>query len=338
MRTNVLMKIFLIILCVTGLSFAQSKTGTTIGQFLKIEPSARIAALGNAGSSVSGEAAGVFFNPAGLGRLQGVSMQFTNNQWLADIMYNYAVVAVNFDQMGTFALQMTSLNSGEIDVTTVEQPLGTGERYTVTNFALGISYGLMLTDRVSVGATVNYINEVIWHTSLSTFGLNFGVQYEVYENGPRFGASVSNFGPSAQYSGRDLYIDFDFDPKKYGDNDKLPSELRTEEYSLPTTFRAGVVFPLNFDDQYKMLISADALHPNDNEESINIGAELQLLQSFALRGGYRNLFLPDLEGGLTLGAGVHFRVLSSYSLYFDYGWSDYGRLKSAHRISFALNL
>lgn len=337
MRTNIY-KIASVIVLLAGFSLAQNKTGTTIGQFLKIEPSARISALGNAGSSVSGEAAAVFFNPAGLGRLEGIDLQFTNNQWLADIMYNYAVVAVNLGQTGTFALQMTSLNSGEIDVTTVEQPRGTGERYTVTNFALGVSYGLMLTDRVSVGATINYINETIWHSSLSTFGLNFGVQYEVYENGPRFGASVSNFGPAAKYSGRDLYIDFDFDPRKYGDNNKLPSELRTEEYSLPTTFRAGFVFPVNFDEQYKLLLSADALHPNDNEESINLGAEMQLLKIFALRGGYRNLFLPDLEGGLTLGAGVNLRVLSSYTLRFDYGWSDYGRLKSAHRISFALNL
>lgn len=331
-------KIITLVILAAGISFAQNKTGTTIGQFLKIEPSARISALGNAGSSMSGEAAAVFFNPAGLGRMKGIDMQFTYNQWLADIMYNYAVVAVNLTEIGTIALQLTSLNSGEIDVTTVEQPRGTGERYTVTNFALGLSYGMMLTDRVSVGATLNYVNETIWHSSLSTFGLNFGVQYEVYENGPRFGASVSNFGPSAKYNGRDLYIDFDFDPKKYGDNDKLPSELRTEEYSLPTTFRAGVIFPFNFDDQYKLLVSADALHPNDNEESINLGAEMQFLKTFAIRGGYRNLFLPDLEGGLTLGAGIDLRVLSSYSLRFDYAWSDYGRLNNAHRVSVAVNL
>ena len=46
---------FLIILLFAGQNFAQSKTGTTIGQFLKIEPSARVAALGNAGASLSGE-------------------------------------------------------------------------------------------------------------------------------------------------------------------------------------------------------------------------------------------------------------------------------------------
>ncbi len=331
-------KTALLALLIAGYSFSQNKTGTTIGQFLKIEPSARIAAMGNAGTSVSGEASAVFFNPAGIGRLTGTDMQFSYNEWLADIMYSFAVVSVNFGDAGTAALQMTSLNSGEIDVTTVEQPRGTGERFTVTNFALGVSYGVMLTDRVSVGATINYINESIWHSSLSTFGLNFGVQYEIYENGPRFGASVSNFGPSAKYNGRDLYLDYDFDPLKYGDNDKIPAELRTDEFSLPTTFRAGVVLPFRFTEDYSIMFSADALHPNDNEESINLGAEVGILKVLFLRGGYRNLYLPDAEGGLTLGGGINLNVLSSYNLRFDYAWSDYGRLNNTHRVSVAVNL
>ena len=62
--------------------------------------------------------------------------------------------------MGLCALlQITSLNSGEIDVTTVEKPLGTGERYEVTNFAIGAGYGRMLTDRVAVGFLINYFRE-----------------------------------------------------------------------------------------------------------------------------------------------------------------------------------
>ena len=141
--------------------FAQSKTGTTIGQFLKIEPSARISAIGNAGAALYGEATSAYFNPASLGRLASSDIQFTHNNWLADINYNYAIGAIKVGEIGTFSVQVTSLNSGEIDVTTVDQPLGTGERYTVTNFALGVGYGLMLTDRVSVGLQLNYIQESI---------------------------------------------------------------------------------------------------------------------------------------------------------------------------------
>ena len=117
--------LILILLFGSTSALPQSKTGITIGQFLKIEPSSRAVALGNAGVSLSGEASYIFYNPASLGRLSGTDVQFTFNKWLADITYNYAAAAMNIENIGTFSLVITSLNSGEIDVRTVEKPLGT---------------------------------------------------------------------------------------------------------------------------------------------------------------------------------------------------------------------
>lgn len=327
---------FLFILIFAGANFAQSKTGTTIGQFLKIEPSSRIVAIGNAGASLSGEISNLFYNPASLGRLQGTDIQFTFNKWLADITYNYMAAGINVDGVGTFALVGTLLNSGEMDVRTVENPLGTGERFTVNNLALGLGYGLMLTDRVSVGMQLNYINESIWHSSLSTFGLNFGVQYQVVESGLTLGASVSNFGVRSSYNGRDLYLNYDFDPAKYGDNDKLPAEIRTDDFNLPTIFRAGVSYWFDFGDDYKLLVAVDAVHPNDNDQYINLGSEFNLLKMFSIRFGYRNLFMPDTEGGLVLGGGVQTNFNETNNIRFDYAYADYGRLAETHRLTLSV--
>jgi hypothetical protein len=326
----------LFIVIFAGINYGQNKTGTTVGQFLKIEPSSRVVALGNAGVSLSGEISNIFYNPASLGRLQGTDIQFTFNKWLADITYNYMAAGINVDGVGTFALVGTLLNSGEMDVRTVENPLGTGERFTVNNLALGLGYGLMLTDRVSVGMQINYINESIWHSSLSTFGLNFGVQYQVVEGGLTLGASVSNFGTRSSYDGRDLYLNYDFDPNKYGDNDKLPAELRTDDFNLPTIFRAGVSYWFDFGDDYKLLVAADAVHPNDNDQYINLGGEFNLLKMFSLRAGYRNLFMPDAEGGLVLGGGVQTNINESNNIRFDYAYADYGRLTETHRITLSV--
>lgn len=335
MKKNLLV-ILLIIFSSSSMLTAQSKTGTTIGQFLKIDPSARASAMGNASTSLFGEASSLFYNAASLGRLNNVDVQFTYNQWLADITYNYAVAAVPISGVGTFALQLTSLNSGEIDVRTVEFPKGTGERYSVTNFALGLGFGLMLTDRVSVGLQASYIQETIWHSSLSTFGLNFGVQYQVETNGLTIGASILNFGPRAGYDGRDLYINYDFDSDKYGDNDLLPAELRTDAYSLPTSFRVGISYPFMLNEDNIFTFAVDAFHPNDNDESISLGGEWKFLNSFFVRGGYRDLLISDSEGGLVLGAGVRVDVMDSYNLRFDYAWADYGRLNQAHRFTIGL--
>ncbi len=321
-----------------GMAFGQSKTGTIIGQFLKIEPSARIAAIGNAGAALYGDASGIFYNPASLGRIGGADVEFSYNKWLADITYNYVAATYNAGSIGTFALIGTSLNSGEMDVRTVEQPLGTGERFTVNDIAIGIGYGLMLTDRVSIGIQVNYVSEAIWHSSLATFGINFGVQYQLLDEKFTIGASVANFGGRASYEGRDLYLNYDFDPKKFGDNDQLPAMLRTDGYSLPTIFRAGASYVFDFDTDYQLLVSADAIHPNDNSESIAVGGELTLFNLLALRGGYRNLFLTNAEGGATFGAGIHFIMGGGYDVRFDYAFADHGLLEQAHRITVGIGM
>ena len=315
---------------------AQSKVGTTIAQFLKIDQSARASGMGNAGTALFGEASAMYYNPASMGRLTQTDAQFTYTEWLAGITFNYAALGVKVENIGTFALQATSMNSGDIAVRTVDQPLGTGEYYNVQDFALGLGYGLMLTDRVSVGFMVNYISESIWHDNLIDFGINLGVQYQVEPGGLTVGASLLNFGPRANYSGRDLYVDYNQDPTKHGGNDQLPGELRTDLFPLPTLFRIGVSYPYKFDENNKITLAVDALHPNDNNESLDAGAELTLMKNFSVRGGYRNLFLPNSEGGLELGAGVNYSFAEGYALRFDYAWADYGRLLKVNRFTVSI--
>jgi hypothetical protein len=335
-KANGFILVISFLLFVSSFINAQSKTGTTIGQFLKIDPSSRIASIGNAGASMSGEISSMFYNPASLGRITGSDVQFTFNKWLADITYDYAAVGVNVEGIGTFAFIVTTLNSGDMDVRTVEQPLGTGEKFSVNNLALGLGYGLMITDRVSIGFQANYISETIWHSSIYTFGFNLGVQYEIIAEGLTIGASLSNFGADASYDGRDLYVNYDFDPNVYGDNDHLPAELRTGSFGLPVIFRAGASYKFIFNENYNLVIAADAIHPNDNSESINLGGELNLLKYVSIRGGYRNWLLPNSEGGLTLGAGFKVDFSGSYNVRFDYAYSDYGRLDAAHRLTLGM--
>ncbi len=313
--------------------YSQSKVGTTIGQFLKIEPSSRLVGLGNAGVSLSEEASAAFYNPAGLGKLQGIDIQFTYNQWLADIKYNYAIAALNLEGIGTIALQITSLNSGDIEITTVEKEKNSGLYYQVTNLGLGLAYGVMLTDRVSAGLAVKYIQETIYNTNLVDVAFDFGMQYQTAIDGLVVGASVSNFGPRASYSGRDVYFNYDADPTKHGDHPRLPAELRMGSYSLPTLFRVGLSYRLQISNWNQLIVASDAIHTNDNTERINIGGELLFLNTFAVRGGYRDLFLKDAEGGLVLGAGAKVGFSGNTNLSFDYAWADYGRLNGTHRFT-----
>ena len=288
--------------------------------------------MGNAGVAIYDEIVSAYYNPAAIGQQTGYGLQFTHSMWLADIRYDYAATVLQAGNIGNLFFSVTSLNSGEIDVRTVEQEHGTGERYTVSNLALGLGYGRKLSDRFAMGVQLSYIQETIWHSSLRTVALNVGTVYRLAENGLRLGASISNFGAQAGYSGSDLRIQYDLNPDIYGDNSSLPGEVVVQNFSLPVLFRVGMSWPLQFGKNNQVLMAVDAFHPNDSEESVSVGAEWTLFNVLALRGGYQNLFLSEAETGLTLGTGLHFDI-DNYVFHLDYGWNDFGRLENTQRFS-----
>ncbi len=314
---------------------AQSKTGTTFGAFLSIEPSARIAALGNTGVTEPEGLDAAYYNPAAIARLSRLGLHFTHSAWLADISYNYAAVSAPMGRWGNGFASVTSLNSGQIDVRTVAQPLGTGERFSVSDVAIDLGYGREITDRFAMGMRVTYVQETIWHVSASTMVLGVGTLYQVSDGGLRIGASLTNFGTQAGFSGRDLRVIYDADPSRYGDNGGLPASQFTDEFAVPVMFRVGLGMPVRLDTDYQLRFAVDAAHPSDNTERLSAGAELVYRRSLALRWGWQNAFQEDAETGLTMGAGVQ-GDHGGNRYHCDYGWADFGRLGNVHRFSFAL--
>jgi hypothetical protein len=325
--------VLLLVALAAPAALAQSKTGTTIGAFLKIEPSARIAGMGNAGVTIMNDLQGTYYNPAAIGDLTGYGVQFTHSPWLADIAYNYATVGLAFEGIGSFFASVTHLGSGEIDVRTVEKPLGTGERYSVTNLAFGLGYGRRISEQFALGVQVTFLNEQIWNSSLSAWAFSVGTIYRTGRDGLTIGASIANFGTAAQYDGRDLRILYDANPDKYGDNGSLPGSLLTDDFPLPIVFRLGVGMPVMIGDENRLTWAVDAFHPSDNTESVSFGAEWVYQELLALRLGYQNLFMDDSEVGLTAGAGVRYWFDDRNGVMFDYAWADHGRLEQTHRIT-----
>jgi hypothetical protein len=316
----------------TGTAFAQSKTGTTIGQFMAIEPSARASAMGNAGVALYDGIQSVYYNAGALGALPEAAVQFTYSAWFAGITYDYAAGALPVRGLGTLFASVTALNSGDIDVRTVSQPDGTGERYTVSNVAVGLGFGRQITSRFAAGIQLNYISETIWHSSVGLFSLNLGTVYRLSENGLKIGASLSNLGTQAGYSGRDLAIQYDQDPDTYGDNSSLPAEQHTGEFPLPVLFRVGVSYPYDLNPQNRLLVLAEAIHPSDNAEGLSTGLEWTWNRLLSLRAGYQNMFQQDSELGPSLGVGLALGIEDS-RLHFDYAWVNHTRLQETHRMT-----
>ncbi len=319
-------------------AWGQSKTGTTLGQFLLIEPSARIAGMGNAGSTMYDDGLdAAYYNPAAIGQVRRMSVLFTHSVWLADITYDYAALAIPLGNWGNTFLSVTALNSGEMDVRTVAFPLGTGERFTVSDVAIAVGYGRQITERFAVGGQLTWMQETIWNTSMGAPAFNVGTLYRISAQGLHIGSSISNFGTHGQYAGRDLRLVFDADPSRSGDNGSLPAEQFTGDFPLPVLFRVGVGYPVRLGEKDRLRLALDAFHPSDNTESVSAGAEWSLRDALALRAGYQNAFQKDSDGtrselGLTFGAGFKGK-LDLYEYQLDYAWADQGRLGGTHRMT-----
>jgi hypothetical protein len=85
--------LLLVVIFADGSAYAQSKVGTTVGAFLRIEPSARAAGMGNAGSALPGGIEAIYFNPGAIGTIENAAVSYTHSFWFADIDYDYAALA-----------------------------------------------------------------------------------------------------------------------------------------------------------------------------------------------------------------------------------------------------
>ena len=297
-------------------SFA--KVGTTGAQFLKLGLGTRGIAMGGAFVASADDPSAVFWNPACLVRVPGTQVQFTGAQWFADILYGGAVVSSEFQGIGTFAVSFAMLSSGDMDVTTVEQPEGTGETFTCTDMVAGLTFSRMLTDRFSAGLTVKYVREQWDDISAGGIAVDRGTLYDTGFKTLRIGMAIQHFGGELTPDGE--YTTY---------NSGQDSTMTFESYSMPMTFKLGMAMDVINRGPHFLTVEVDGIHPNDNVEQLGIGAEYWYNNLFALRGGYR---INTDEEGLTAGAG--FRIpIGGKTLTLDYAYADWNRLDMVHRAS-----
>ena len=312
-----------------------SKTGTAAAVFLEIPVGAPAIGMGGAFVSLANDATSLYWNPAGSAFLTRNELVVTHTNWIADTKFDFAGFVLPLGGIGTLGFSFTSLSMDDMKVRTVEMQEGTGEYFSAGDMAAGISYSRGLTDRFAIGFTAKYIRQSIWHESAEAFALDVGTSFKTdLFGGMTIGATLSNFGTKMQLSGRDTRTFIRIDPSKQGSNDRIPADIELESWDLPLLLQFGISTNLLKKENYRWTIAADALHPSDNNESMNIGTEFAYQDYLFLRGGYQSLFLDEHEGGLSFGMGVALNsLISVLSVKFDYAYRNMGRLENVHTFS-----
>jgi len=315
-----------------------SKSGTTSANFLEIGVGASAIGVGGAFVSIADDASSLYWNAGGIANLTNYEAIIVHTNWIAETNFDFAGIVLPLGDFGALGFNLTSLSMNDMKVRTIELPEGTGEFFSASDISIGVTYARQLTERFSIGITAKYIEQNIWHMKATAFAIDAGTIFKTdLFGGMTIGAAISNFGTSMQLDGRDSRYFIRVDENKLGSNERIPTNIELDEWDLPLIFQIGVSTKLVNKDNYILKVAADAVVPNNDYQSMNMGAELSVFDYIRIRGGYNSVFLTEAEGGLSLGVGLNSKMLLSVaSVMFDYAYRDFGRLNNIHTFSLGI--
>lgn len=330
--------------------------GNAGGEFLAIPVGARGVAMGQAFTAVVDDISGLWWNPAGLGFMRSPAALFTNINLPLDVQYNYVGIgAPVFGGNGVVAGAFGLLTTDELQVTTIDEPLGTAENFESWSSNLQGSYAHNISDRFTAGASVKWAHENIFGITSDAFQFDFGTNYHTTfaGRGIRLAFVVQNIGTNFKSEGSRLQTQArppDFPTFPNAGN--LPLEFRTEEFRPPTTLKTALAYYLVENESSTFIVNGEFAAPRQLETTYSIGGEWSqvlipannggVATTVAARGGYT--YQSDEENlgdspndldtlrGLGFGAGLQFDF-SAFGAGFDYAFRDWGRLGGTNNFS-----
>ena len=310
------------------------KLQSTAVPFMMISPDARSGGMGNLSIAMSPEANDLFGNTAKIPFLnnnRGFLINYT--PWLKDLGLSdvYLASAGYYKKLNSFSGINSSLrffSLGNIDFTDNDGSPISSQRPSEFSFDFG--YNLLLSDALSMGVTLRYINSRLVQGSYGTNGTNFkagntfagdiSLFYKQNENleGFHAGLVLSNLGGKVSYS----------------------NEAKNK-YFIPANIGLGVAYMNKFDtenslevgiDVNRLMVPASPTNRDADEQyyaqsvvsswfnsfsnkygmplseslKISLGAEYNYADRFHLRAGY------FLDNNKNLGSMQYFTVGSSF--------------------------
>lgn len=231
-------------------------------------------------------------NVAGLTFINKTQIEFNRTDWLvgSDISINTFGLAQKVGE-GAIGISITSLNLGEIPVTTTALPEGTGAFYKPRFSNFGLSYSRQFADYLSGGVTIRGISESISDAKAFGIAMDVGIQYIT---GPvehpeqiKLGVALRNIGTPLKYEGDGLAVKGQVPEGTY----ESTLLFRSEDFELPSLLTIGVSYDFYFGAKNRLTAVGNFTSNSFYKDQYGIGFEYALkvkdTERFMLRAGYR---------------------------------------------------
>ncbi|MBI4669217.1 MAG: PorV/PorQ family protein [Elusimicrobia bacterium] len=316
----------LIPLSLIPLSLAHaSGVGTTGAAFLRIPVGARAAGMASAYSPFADDITAIYWNPAGLARMEKKEVSLSYNAYFADASAQFVGYG-HPTSKGTFAgavnlfgvkdIEKRSITGGDADT----PDLGSFKTQDLAAiFGWGYKFDIE-GKNLNVGAAVKYISSDLGDTT--GVGLTYGnVDAKAATFAADLGAMMDIGEPEAIAGGT---LNGSLAVLNLGGEIKF----KDESDPLPLNVKPGVAWKRKLADRdFAAALDADIL-VNDSKNYVNLGFEYWLIEQLGLRAGYQ--LGRDKGAGLGIAAGMGFKHAG---LGVDYAFVPFGDLGDTHRVS-----
>lgn len=288
----------------------------TTYSFLRLDASARSAALGGSFVSITNDPNIIFYNPAGLSTLTSRKASFGFLKHVLDINSGYASFSEHLSSLGWFGAGITFINYGSFTQTDeLGNKLG---NFNANEIAFILGYSNYLYEKINCGISAKFIYSAIADARSSAYAFDVGTLYIFEPEQITIGASILNIGR------------------------QINPYLKTRE-DLPLDVKIGVSKRL---EHLPLLLNLSFNRLNENPGNVftrfqmfSIGGEFTVSDEVRLRFGYNNQNRKELKIGTSAGlAGFSFGgglILKDYHV--DYALTSLGKVGEMHRITVSVS-
>lgn len=294
-------------------------------------------------SSVRGVEA-MRINIAGLSRIQKLEIGVSNNRLFSGTGMNLNSLGFGFKmgKSGALGIEFASLDFGQIPVTTINQPAGTGGFFSPSFFQLGLGYSYTYANKISVGMLMRLVSESIQDVSASGIALDAGVQYI---SGPKdnfkLGISLRNIGSPMAFGGEGLSTKRGNPDPAGGVIYELTYDARAASFELPSMLNMGVSYDFYVGKENYIRSLINFTSNAFSRDQIGAGLEFSYQNLVVLRGAYKydmgstSESTSNIYTGFAVGASIEVPIKKggTNNLGLDYAYRTTNPFKGTHNFT-----
>jgi len=268
----------------------EDRVGQSGAHELLINPWAQSSGWGGSNSALVRGVESMSSNIGGLSFVRGTEVAFSHNNWLkgSDIKIESFGLTVKSGESGTIGISVMSMNFGEIERTTEDQPDGGAGTYKPQFINIGIGYSKAFSNSIHGGMLLRIVSESLSDVKATGVAVDAGIQYvtgfnEAKDN-LKFGISLRNVGTPMKYSGEGLT----YRNQTVGSAQTINvlQEQRTENFEMPSLINIGVSYDLKLAADHRLTPAVSFTSNSFIRDQFALGLEYGFRSLFMLRVGY----------------------------------------------------